>query len=629
MSELPTAQYSKADFLDTTTPYERLWALKDNPFKMRQAAARMEELASSLGILKKFQMIWSAYQIAMSPGKATLSMANTTAFPGQPLVLKCENYMCDDGGVYLANQDGSETCICRHPIMPTKRIINLDSGECKTEIAWRRSNVWRRQVFDASVTGSAQKIVALKSVGIAVNSENAKQMVAFLGTLEDLNWDVLAEQKSIGRLGWMEEGFSPYVDNVMFDGQEQFRHAFEAVKTKGSYDVWLDCIRRIRGGNGLAARIMLASSFASVLIRKYNALPFIVHAWSNISGTGKTVSLMAAASVWAYPQRGEYVKTYNATNVGIEMSAGFYSDLPLCMDELQLRGGKRESFDATIYQFCEGVGRTRGSKTGGLQKTMSWNNCMISTGEEPLTSGSSRAGAVNRVIDIGCGDVKQVEDPIGTVAILTGNYGFAGRIFVESLTEENLAALKKVQEAYYDQLDGKATDKQRLSASLILAADYWAEKVIFQDGRVLTLDDLLPYLQSEADVDVNARAYEWLMGAIGINSEKFDANGNGERWGMIDEQAGQAYIIKGAFDRLMQDEGYNSLGFLQWARHKKLLSTDGAANDPRLTKKKRLPGIKGPQNCVCIKLMDDVPADVDPVTGYVVVEEQENMWVSA
>ena len=46
-------------------------------------------------------------------------------------------------------------------------------------------------------------------------------------------------------------------------------------------------------------------------------------------------------------------------------------------------------------------------------------------------------------------------------------------------------------------------------------------------------------------------------------------------------------------------------------------------------RKKRLPGIKGAQNCVCIKLMDDVPPDVDPVTGYVVVEEQENMWVSA
>ena len=64
-----------------------------------------------------------------------------------------------------------------------------------------------------------------------------------------------------------------------------------------------------------------------------------------------------------------------------------------------------------IYQLSEGVGRARGRKQGGLQKTPTWRNCIITTGEFPIISPNSGAGAVNRTIEIDCHAEHLFDDP--------------------------------------------------------------------------------------------------------------------------------------------------------------------------------------------------------------------------
>ena len=109
---------------------------------------------------------------------------------------------------------------------------------------------------------------------------------------------------------------------------------------------------------------------------------------------------MIAASVWACPKMGEFCTTFNSTLVGQEMTAAFLNSLPMCIDELQIQSssGVRD-FDRIIYQLTEGVGRTRGAKTGGLQRMNTWRNCIITNGEHPISNSSSGGGAVNRVIE--------------------------------------------------------------------------------------------------------------------------------------------------------------------------------------------------------------------------------------
>lgn len=586
-------------------PYEYLYSIINNPRLHAQEKQRLIDEAKALhaGDIRPF---YKAYLETQKAGRFRIDQENSTQFSGQEMPLNCGQYDCTDDGVTGWLPNGAEITICPHPIMPTKRIINIDSGECKTEISFKRgTGSWRKAIFDKSVLASSQKIVQLASQGIAVDSENARGMVSYLSWIENANYGTIPEIRSVGRLGWTAFGFSPYVKDLIFDGMEQYRQAFQAVRQSGTLEAWVDAVKPVRTGKNTAARAMLAASFASALIEPLHALPFICHGWSNASSIGKTVLLMACGSVWANPSMGEYIKTFNSTSVGLEMIAGFYGAMPVCLDELELKGNKRQDFDTMIYQYCQGAGKIRGAKNGGLQRVATWRNCAISTGEEPLTSASSKAGAINRVLDLNCGDLPIFDTPKETVRIIMQNHGHAGKVFVESLTQEALEAIREMWDGFCRQLEGQATDKQAGSAALLLAADAWADAVIFHDGNSLTADDLLPYLQTKAETDVNQRCYDWLIDTIGGNISHFNQEKNQtysiEAWGDIDEDKSRAYIIKTVFERIMTDEGYSSAGFLNWGRSKSLVFPDG---DGHFAAKKRLKN-GAFVRCVCLALPNE------------------------
>lgn len=185
-----------------------------------------------------------------------------------------------------------------------------------------------------------------------------------MNDLENLNYDRIPERKSIGRFGYISgEGFSPFVDGLIFDGDANFKTMFHAVRAEGSREEWERVALECRGMS-TTARIILAASFASVLLEPLGALPFFVHLWGVDSGTGKTVALMLAASVWADPVMGAYVKTFDATVVGSEKTAAFLNHLPLCLDELQLARDSRGRLQFDVYKLAQGVGRTVATGAG-------------------------------------------------------------------------------------------------------------------------------------------------------------------------------------------------------------------------------------------------------------------------
>ena len=424
----------------------------------------------------------------------------------------------------------------------------------------------------------------------------------FLGFIESANYNEIPEKESVGRLGWIaDHGFSPYVDGVFFDGDQSAKKVFDAVKQTGNYDAWLDCARKLRRDNKVM-RMMLAASFASALVNPCNALTFFFHVWG-FSGTAKTVALMAAASVWADPTAGKYVQTFNSTNVGLEMKAGVCNSLPLCLDELQCIKN-RKAFDDLVYMLAEGTGRTRGARTGGTQHTQTWANCVITNGEQPINTSNSGAGAINRVIEIECGDTPLVLEPRETVATVRANYGWAGRQFAEALQDP--AYVDKAKEAFsrysaaLDRLG--STDKQSMAAALVLAADELTEELIFRDDLVLTVIDIMPYLSTKDDVDQNARAYDWILDFVAANPAKFHANQygdyQGECWGCEDLE--YIYIIKSIFDEKMSEAGFNSASFISWARRRSLIMPDA---DKKSTRSKRLGNTNA--RCVWIKRTAD------------------------
>jgi uncharacterized protein (DUF927 family) len=436
----------------------------------------------------------------------------------------------------------------------------------------------------------------LAANGVLVTSENAKALSKYLFEIEELNYDMIPEQKSVSRLGWVGDGFSPYVDELVFDGENNFKHIFNSVKSSGSRKKWVDAMRELRAEKGVA-RIALAASFASVILQPCGLLPFFCHFWGGTE-VGKSVLLLTAASVWAKPSFGEYVTTFNSTLVGQEMMATFLNSLPMCIDELQIQSsaGVRD-FDKIIYQLTEGVGRTRGAKQGGLQKVNTWKCCFITNGEHPISNANSGGGAVNRIIEVET-EEKVYHDLVGLCAVINENYGFAGREFVEYLQENgNIEKINALQKQYYKELlKSDSTDKQAASASAILAADHIATELIFQDGNNLTVEDMAKIMTKKDDVNVNSRAYDYILELVARNPNKFKTNDfgeyQGEAWGKIETE--HIYIIKSVFDREMSLAGFNSTAFLSYAKRLGLLLCD----PDKRTKKARI--TNSPTNCVCI-----------------------------
>lgn len=592
--------FTQEDFLTGTAPYEFVYQYKDNRFAQGRIINIIGINAEAVKV-KNFKGLYKEYEKSLNSN--SLLTGNTTQFDGQEIELYCDKWIADEGGVstYMGETKG-EVYACVHPILPVQRLVNIDTGIEKLKIAYRKGKQWRYVIADKKTLASNNSILALADVGVAVTSENSKYLVKYLHDVENYSYDIIPEKNSVGRLGWIEgEGFSPYVDELVFDGDANFRTYFESVQEHGKFEKWLDMAKQIRKGD-ISARIILAGSFASVLVKPLGGLPFFIHLWGGTE-VGKTVGLMLAASVWANPEVGRFIHTFNSTAVGREKSAAFVNSMPLIMDELQIVKDRKE-FDKDIYMLSEGAGRTRGNKNGGVDKTPTWSNCILTSGEMPITGTSSGGGAVNRIIEIECLK-KLFEDPRAVADTAKKNYGFAGREFVEILQDDgNMELAEQVFKQFYTTLsESDTTDKQALAAALILTADQLVTDWIFKDNQAITTAEIAKFLQSKAAVSVNQRAYEYLCEYVVQNKNKFCGESiDTEVWGKIPDGGREVWIVRREFDRICADAGYNGKALLSWLRDNGKIELSAQKG---FTKSKRINNI--PCNCVIMAFPDEEP----------------------
>lgn len=591
----------------TPVPYETLCRIKD-PFLWQAEKESLAIYAKEIHF-NGFKTMLNKYIASEKAAKASI-IGNATEFSDQPCELECGVWECNDTGIYRETTYGGREYACAHPIMPIERLVNIDTGEVKIKLAFRRSvrSNWQTLIVDKDTVSTARNVTGLAKRGVAVTSESAKTLVSFLADIENLNYDRIPERKSIGRLGYIPgEGFSPYVEGLIFDGDANFSALFRSIKSYGSSTEWYRAATECRKMS-TTAKIMLSASFASVLLEPIGALPFFVHLWGVDSGTGKTVALMLAASVWGNPAVGEYIKTFDSTVVGAEKTAAFLNHLPLCLDELQLSKNAKGQSNFDVYKLAQGVGRTRGNKAGGVDVTPTWKNCILTTGESPITGMSAGAGAVNRVIDIECtANNVVIKDGARLSNALKRNYGFAGRIFVEKLysDEKNMDVVRGIyQDIFKDISENDTTEKQSMAAAAIMTADALATEWIFKDGANLTMQEVTQFLASKSTVSAGDRAYKWLCDWASGNAASLCGSSESVRvLGKID--GGMVYIIRSVFDSILSEEGYSTAAILSFLKSSGLIETRGR----NYTKAKRINGV--PTECVCMKLPAISEDDLD------------------
>ena len=202
--------YTREDFLNGTEPYEEVYALRDNPLEERQALERLTENANREKV-SGFKSLYKAYCDSVKAALPAGESENMTQFTGQPLDLRCGYWIADDDGISFVNGMGVEFFACVHPIMPIRRLVNVDTRIAKVELAYKIHDKWATCIVDKRTISSASSIIDLADYGIAVNSENAKLLVRYLHDVEYANMDEIPEVNSVTRLGWIDgRGFSPY-----------------------------------------------------------------------------------------------------------------------------------------------------------------------------------------------------------------------------------------------------------------------------------------------------------------------------------------------------------------------------------------------------------------------------------
>ena len=515
---------------------------------------------------------------------APKSFERYTDFGEKYPAMKCGAWVADMSGVYNPDAMPDNRIACRHPILPIKVITNAEYGTQKVCIAFNRSGRWYEHTVPKSTVANKSRITELSDVGVDVNSESAKNLVKFLSEVEILNMDKIPEERATAKMGWCEDGFMPYFSDLTFDKDGRFDSLFDCVSEYGSRDKWFKLVLDIRQSGRLEPRLVLAASFASVLIKPCGLLPFWVNIWGR-SGSGKSVCGMLAASVWADPEIGKYVVTADGTIAAYETRAGFLNHLPFIIDDTaKVRQKLKDDFSELIYQLANGEGKNRSNAKLGLAHKNTWSNIILCSGESPVITDQLQGGAINRVLEYEIDEGNIFEDGQATATTLLNNYGFAGRLFVESVLNIGLDKVAEMQRETFKAIKtDEYEDKQLRSLSALLVADRIATDTLFKDGRYLQFADIERCLTNKNTLSENERCYEYILGECAVNENKFVPTGRdgdylGEVWGKYyKDQTGveRIAIITNVFRRICLNGGFSSKAFLSWAEKKGVLLTDG------------------------------------------------------
>lgn len=617
---VPLGQLTKDSILEDKI-FEEIFDQEDEIYKARLMLS-LEDRAEELGVKTKFSRLLNAYKKVQKETQKKSSrqvslIENWTNFDGPYDRMQCRSWIAAEDGICLYNPNTGQTDImaCYHPILPVERLKSLETGEERIKIAYKRRGAWEEIIVPKTMITSAAKIVSLSGRGIAVTSENARYLVRYLADVENSNENSINVQYSTSKLGWIRGGFMPYDTDVIFDGDAKLREIFESIEPCGSRIAWYEYIKKLRASKKLEIKFMLAASFASVLISIVDGLPFFLDLWGETEG-GKSISLMVAASVWANPRESVYIKDYKNTDVGHEVLCDCLNHLPLLLDDTSKKDKKvEENFENLVYSLCSGKGKTRSNKELGLNRENRWKNCILTNGERPLSSYVNQGGAINRILELECG--KEIySNPGETIEFLKGNYGHAGKEFVDIVNQIGIEEIKKIQRSFQSKLaDDKKMEKQALSLSIILTADKITTDYLFQDNEYIALEDAKVVLTNRNEVSDNERCYQYILSEVEINAAKFDVlSPTTEKWGCM--ETGYVVIYNNIFDSMCKKGGFSKTAFLSWADKNGLIQTSGG----KRTKGKRVDGRV--TRCVFLKLDGGPETDKD---GFIDMEAEENL----
>lgn len=491
----------------------------------------------------------------------------------------CGSWIATEDGVWSQESSRANQTACYHPILPVKRMRNMETGEEQITLAFKRggsNGLWTEIPVPKDMIANSRSITTLAKYGVSVTSETAKLLVRYLADVENYNDDKVILVQSSSKLGWHGSEFLPYDKKIIFDAELRFPQIINAIRKEGSYEIWLGHVKEIREGKRIEPRLALAASFASIIVPFLNIASILID-FNGVTESGKTVMHMLAASVWACPDEGQYIGDFLSTDTEMEVRGDVLNNLPLILDDTsKMNKTIRDNIEKVVYNLSSGTGKKRSNKDLGAERVRTWKNAVIINGERPLSSFVDQAGAINRILEIDLTDVELFASPSATADIVRNNFGFAGPVFVKAVKAIDKGHIREIHRKYCQKLTtNESMQKQVISLAAILTADEIATESIFKDGNNLKPEEVSKYLVKRSMVEEGARCYEYLLGVYEEQAQHFDAlhYDNLDQWGDVVWVNDEKYINFNvvSLERIVKNGGFSRKAFTGWAKRKGLL----------------------------------------------------------
>lgn len=485
--------------------------------------------------------------------------------PGAPVQSRQpENWRVDvNRGISMVDAKGLSVTICPVPVLLSKRLKNIDTGDEKIEITFKRDGKWKTVIENRSMIFQKKSVPMLADKGLPITSEHAGNFVKYLGDMEAENLDTLKLYKSTEQMGWItSKNFLPGLGGeVILDVDGSMQQLANAYSAEGDFEEWKTKISELK--RNPIARFILAASFAAPLLSPLNHRVFVIHNWGD-TRSGKTAALKAALSVWGNPEM--LMANFNATKVGIERLASFYNDLPLGIDERQVAGNKQGFVDSLIYLLGLGKGKARGAKNGGLQHMNTWRCIVLTTGEDALTSDNSQGGIYTRVIELYGKPFNAEEEAQKIHQMCSETYGHAGLIFVQKIIETDKLELKATFKGLCNVFSKKFKKNlvPHISAvAMTVLADYLSAKWIFgeedekaYESSIRLGEQILSKLETEDSSNLINRAWDFVKGWVVANEGKFKSACTPPKYGYLDRDK-NVCVIPTYLEKALTEAGFS------------------------------------------------------------------------
>ena len=238
----------------------------------------------------------------------------------------------------------------------------------------------------------------------------------------------------------------------------------------GSIDAWRAFIHLLIKKKMWKHLAVFLAGAGSALMKFTGIYGIIYHCASTASGTGKSLALEAAASIWGHPV---HYRTGKGTSpVAMQQRLGLLNSISLITDEITSKNRKDFSwFPEFLLDVTEARGKERmdsGSNKERLNLSTWATNCLMSSNTytvDFLTGAQefSAEGEMRRLLEFAMNDVLKWEpDEIEIIKTLHSNYAIAGHMFVEYMVKD-VPSLKSMVKEYIQQMSAqlKITNDER------------------------------------------------------------------------------------------------------------------------------------------------------------------------